>query len=141
MHYHFKIHKEGKGYWAECVELEGCVTQADTKKELWENMEEALDLYLEEPKDSSYLAPLPKRNIKKSPSIVEVLVDPEIAFAFLLRHFRIKSKMTQEQVAKELGYPNIYSYQRLERRCNPTLETMSDLKELFPDLSVDYVLS
>ncbi len=30
MKYHFKIHKEGKGFWAECLELEGCITQGKT---------------------------------------------------------------------------------------------------------------
>jgi len=42
MYYHFKIHKEPDGYWAECIELEGCVTQGDSLDELQKNMEEAL---------------------------------------------------------------------------------------------------
>lgn len=51
MRYHFKVHKEKEGFWAECIELEGCVTQADTKEELNLNMQEALNLYLEEVED------------------------------------------------------------------------------------------
>ena len=35
MKYHFKIHKEKGGFWAECLELVGCSTQADTKDELF----------------------------------------------------------------------------------------------------------
>lgn len=27
MQYHFKKHKEDGGYWAECIELKGCVTR------------------------------------------------------------------------------------------------------------------
>ena len=30
MKYHFKVHKGGKGYWAECIELVGCITEADS---------------------------------------------------------------------------------------------------------------
>ena len=40
MFYNFKIHKEKKGFWAECLELKGCVTQADTYHALLKNMEE-----------------------------------------------------------------------------------------------------
>jgi antitoxin HicB len=42
MKYHFKIHKEGKGFWAECIELSGCFTEADSKEELRKNMHEIL---------------------------------------------------------------------------------------------------
>lgn len=59
MKYHFKIHKEGKGYWAQCIELEGCITQADSRKELKKRMQEALNLYIDEPVDSKDLAALP----------------------------------------------------------------------------------
>jgi antitoxin HicB len=44
MKYHFKIYKKDGGYWAQCIELEGCITQADTLKELYKNMQEALNL-------------------------------------------------------------------------------------------------
>ena len=49
MTYHFKIHQEKKGFWAQCIEFPGCITQGDTLKELHMNMQEALDLYLEKP--------------------------------------------------------------------------------------------
>jgi len=45
MKYHFKVHKEG-----------------NSKEELFENMKEALNLYLEEPEDSTFLIPFPKKN-------------------------------------------------------------------------------
>ena len=79
MRYHFKIHKEGNGFWAECIEIPGCVTEGDTKEELFENMRDALNIYLEEPENSQYLAPLPKMSIELSRSVVEVSVDPSIA--------------------------------------------------------------
>ena len=138
MHYHFKIHKEGRGYWAQCVELVGCITQADTLKELKGNMEEALNLYIDEPSGSTFLAPLPERKLDRSKSLAQVSVDPEVAFAFMVRRYRIQSKMTQKQAAKKLGMTNLYSYQRLERKCNATLAVIGKIKSLFPDFSVDY---
>ena len=48
------------------------------------------------------------------------------------------SSMTQSQVAKKMGYENVNGYQRLERRkCNPNLKTLSKIKEIFPDFSLD----
>lgn len=141
MNYHFKIHKEGKGFWAQCIELEGCITQADNLKELNKNMQKALDLYIAEAEDSQDLATLPDNSIKSGSNIVTVPVNPQIAFAFLVRYYRIKNKITQQQAAKMLGFTSIYSYQRLEtKKCNPRLETIASLKKLFPEFSIDYVL-
>ena len=142
MRYHFKIHKEKNGFWAKCIELPGCVTEGDTKKELFKNMEDALNTYLEEPETSDYLAalPIPKKSIKLTANIVEVRVDPSIALAFSIRYQRIKKGFTQKEVAKKLGMKRIYSYQRLEKRCNPTLELICKLVLLFPALSLDKIL-
>lgn len=140
MRYHFKIHKEGHGFWAECIEIPGCITQGDTKEELFENMEDALNTVLEEPEDSQHLAPLPKMSIALSRTVVEVPVAPSIALAFSIRQQRIKNGFTQKQVAEKLGMKQIYSYQRLERRCNPTLDLIVKLLLLFPALSLDKIL-
>ncbi|MFH0898778.1 MAG: type II toxin-antitoxin system HicB family antitoxin [bacterium] len=141
MNYHFKVHKEGKGFWAQCIELEGCFTQADNLKKLKVNMQEALNLYLSESAGSHDLASLSDNSIKLKKNIVKVSVDPQVAFAFLVRYYRIKYGMTQKEAARKLGFENIYSYQRLEaRRCNPRLETIASLKKLFPELSLDDIL-
>jgi predicted RNase H-like HicB family nuclease len=139
MKYHFKVHKEGKGFWAECIELDGCITQGDSKEELFKNMQEALNLYLEEPEDSTFLAPFPKKNLKLTRSIMEVPVDPEVAFGFMVRYHRIKKGLTQKKAALELGMKNLYSYQRLEKRCNATLEMIGKLIKIFPKFSLDRV--
>lgn len=142
MKYHFKVRKEKKYYWAQCVELEGCVTQATSIRKLQENMEEALNLYIQEPDDSHDLAPLPRKRLKKTPSIYEVPVDPEIAFAFMVRYHRIKHGITQQQAARKMGFDNMNSYQRLEsKRCNPTLKMMQKVKSVFPDFSIDLAVS
>lgn len=141
MEYHFNIHKEGKGFWAQCIELKGCITQANSLRELQVNMSEALNLYIEEFEDSDDVAVLPDLSIKLRKNIVAVMVDPQVAFAFLVRYYRIKNGMTQREAAKKLGFPSIYSYQRLEtRKCNPRLETIALLKKLFPELSIDYAM-
>lgn len=141
MKYHFKIHKEGKGYWSQCMELEGCITEGDTLEELHKNMQDALNLYIEEPENSKDLAELPNESIKLSKNIVEVPLDPEVAVAFMIRYYRIKHGFTQKQAAKMMGFDTIYSYQRLEeRRCNPTLKIITKIKQAFPDFSVDYAL-
>ena len=141
MKYHFKVHKEGKFFWAECLELEGCYTQADSLEELHEMMREALNLYISEPDDSKALAELPDESIRLSKSVVEIPVDSEIAFSFLVRYYRIKHGLSQTQAAKKLGFDNINSYQRLERRkCNPNLRTITKIKELFPEFSLDFAV-
>jgi len=141
MKYHFKIHKEGDGYWAECIELRGCITQGDSIEELKQNMEEALNLYIEEPQSSKELFPFPDDSIKIRKNIVEISLDPQIAFAYLVRYCRISHGMTQKQTAKKLGYDNLFSYQRLEtKRCNPNLKTMVMIKDLFPEFSMDQIV-
>jgi len=141
MKYHFKIHKENNGYWAECLELPGCITEADTVQELKDNMQAALNLYIEEPSESNEIYPLPDNFIKKNRSTVEVTVSPQIAFAFLVRYCRLQKHLTQSQAAKLLGFDNLYSYQRLEsKKCNPSLKTLTKLISIFPDFSMDLIL-
>ena len=142
MKYHFKIHKEGKGFWAQCIELTGCITEADSMDGLQQNMQKALNLYIEEPEDSKDLANFPDESLQVTRSLVEVPLDPQIAFAFMVRYYRIKHGLTQQQAAKKMGFDTIYSYQRLEgKRCNPSLKIISKIKRAFPDFSIDYAVS
>jgi len=140
MKYHFIVQNEKNGYWATCVELEGCVTQADTKKELVEHMAEALDVYLDEPLHSQVIFPLPLLQGNNA-SWVSVPVSPQIAFAFLLRRERVLHQLTQRDVASLLSMRNLYSYQRLERSrsANPTLQTIAMILKVFPTFPVEHV--
>jgi len=142
MEYHFKIHKEKKGYWAECVELEGCSTQADTKEDLFKQMEASLNLYLSEPESSKLIFPMPKRKVAGK-NVVKVIVDPKIAFATLLRSHRLKKGLTQGEAAKKMNLGGLYSYQKLEspKKTNPRLETLKLVKELFPKFPIQLVFS
>jgi antitoxin HicB len=142
MGYHFKIHKEESKYWAECIELEGCNTQGKTKEELFRNMKEALDLYLDEPEDSTLEVPKPKKNIKGK-DIVEVAADPHIAWASALRSARIRRGLTQKDVAHSLSFKSIYAYQKLEssKTANPEYATIVKIKKIFPELDIEDLLS
>ncbi len=143
MKYHFKIRKEKVGgYSARCIELLGCITEGDTMEELQKNMQEALDLYIEEPEKSKDLAALPDASIKLKKDIVEVAVSPQIAFSFMVRRNRILNGLTQQEAAKKMGFNTLYSYQKLEtRRANPTLVTLARVKKAFPDVSVDEAIN
>ena len=86
MFYHFKIHKDNDGLWAECLELEGCQTQADSMDELQENMKEVLNLFLSEPIDSKMIFPMP--NLKKMNANSRIIIakslrkSPPISFSY-----------------------------------------------------------
>lgn len=140
MKYHFKIHREKDGYWAECIEMPGCVTEGDNLNELKMNMEEVLNLYLEEPDNSRVIFPLPQKNVNKK-NVISVPVKPNLAFSMLLRVYRIENNITQRQAANKLGMKNIYSYQKLEKAktSNPTLKTLFKIKEVFTDFNYSLV--
>ena len=141
MKYHFKYTKEGAIYWAKCVELDGCFTQGKTLDELKANMREALNLHLDEPSNSKANFHPPKRNVKGR-NIIQIPVDPKIAFALRLRLYRAAHGLTQKETAKRLGFKNLFSYQRLEssKTANPELLTLAKIKELFPEFDLDEVV-
>lgn len=96
--YHFKLHKEKKGYWAECIEIPGCITQGETLAELKSNAAEALNLTLDEPVDSKIIYPFPMGSIKAKRNVMKVRVDPSLAFAFLVRRTRLQKGLTRHQM-------------------------------------------
>jgi antitoxin HicB len=141
--YHFKIHKEKKGYWAQGIEINWANTQGDTLEELGRNMVEVLELCLEEPDDkSTFVPPMPNPALKGR-NIVEVSPDPKVALAALIRKERIEAKLSQRQVAERMGIRHISQYQRLEsgKTANAELGTLAKLKRVFPAISVDLVLA
>ena len=143
MNYHFKIVKEKRGYSEHCLELEGCVTEAQSKHELFENMREALNLYLDEPADSKSIFSMPGRSIKNR-NVVQVPVEPRIAFAFALRMTRLKHGLTQKMAAHRIGIKgSLNNYQRLENSstANPVLETLVQIRRAFPDFPIDQITS
>jgi predicted RNase H-like HicB family nuclease len=141
MKYHFRTHREGHIYWAECLELESCLSQADTELELLDSMHEALNLYLSEPDSPKTIFSLPKKRAVGG-HIAQVSVDPKIAWVILLRNARLSKGWTQRQAANALGMKSIYAYQKLEsvKLANPELSTIVKIKAIFPELRLDWVV-
>ena len=140
MIYHFNMYKEEDGFWAECVELPGCKTQAETYNELIEFCKESLNIYLEEPKDSKVVFPLPNESLDNDSTLLRIDVEPEVALAVLLRYNRANLRLTQKQVAEMLGMKNIYSYQSLEKRSNPTLTIIKRIHSIFPEIDLEKIV-
>lgn len=141
MKYHFKVHKEKSGYWAECVELEGCQTEADSLIELCSNMEEVLNVYLSEPESSKLIFPLPQKKQPSSEDFVAVSVDPSVAFSFLLRRYRLQKKITLKEMAEKLKMKNINTYVKLEKASssNPELRTLAKIKSILSDFPINMI--
>lgn len=143
MKYHFRIHNDPDGLWAECNELEGCRTQSEkgTMEDLNKNMEEALNLYLDEP-DPNRLFPLPAE-MPAGGDMAEVPVEPRIAFALLLKHERKALHLSQSEAARRMGFKSVWAYQKLETplQSNPRLTTMAKVKKVFAGFDVSRVFA
>lgn len=139
MIYHFKIHKEKSGYWAECVEIPECRTQGDSINELKANAYEALNLFLDEPEDSRIIFPMPDGKLRPGRNILAIEVEPSIAFAFLMRRTRLLKGLTQHQMKDLLKFKTLFSYQKLERAkyANPTLKSLRHIKDCLPEFPVE----
>lgn len=142
MKYHFKIHRESSGLWAECIELEGCHTQGDTRAELVRNMEEALNLHLSEPQSSRLIFPRPKTHISGK-DIVAIDVYPSVAIANRIRELRLKNGLTQIAMKDRLGIKYLSNYQRLENpeKANPEWKTLVQIKKEFPKFRIDDLMA
>jgi antitoxin HicB len=140
MIYHFKVHKEKNGYWCQCIEINSCRTQGESMQELKINAHEALNLLLDEPHNSKIIFPLPKK-VKALPSVFEVRVDPNIAFAFLMRRTRLKKGLSQMEMKKVLDIKSLFTYQKLEKAksANPTLKTLEFIKQRLSDFPIQYL--
>ena len=136
MGYHFKVKKDGKFFVASCVELDGCRTQGLSREELETKMIEVLTLFLDEPKDSKKLFPEP-RKVKTSSSLVEVFPEVRVWFSHSLRQTRLKENISQREAAKRVGIKSLSGYQKLEKRANPTIETVAKIKRAFPNFDFE----
>lgn len=142
MRYHFKIHKEGDGYWAQGIELSSCFTEADSFEELLSKLYETLNLYLVDPRGDQKLPPIPDDSIKtRGKSIVAIKVDPKIAFSILVRYEREKMGITQKKAQKIMKAKNIFSYQRLETPRDATLSTVDKVLDIYPEFPINLIFS
>lgn len=134
MTYHFVVHPEdGHGFWGECVELDSCVSEGSTMKELKKNLKEALEGVLKVSFGKNFTHPLPDKTLDTNKDLLQVEVSPDVAFTVLLRHYRISHRLTQDTVSKMLRFKNRNSYMKLETAGNRTLRTVGKIRETFPD--------
>ena len=141
MKYHFNVVQEGSGFWAKCLELEGCKIYSATQESLIQNMKDALIHYLTEPGNPKTIFPMPNKNLK-GPHIRAVPIDPVIAWAVLLKNARLSRGLSQAKAAKALNIKNIYVYQKLEsaKTANPGLTTIARVKKVFPEVNLEEIL-
>ncbi len=141
MRYHFDIHRDPDGLWAQCRELRGCMTVGENEEELQANMHEVLNGYLEERPESNVMFPLPDESIQDSEDVVSIQVAPPVAIAMMLRQTRLEHHMTQVEVQKAMGFAHKNSYIRLERRANPRADILSKVLKVFPDFPLKECLT
>ncbi len=142
MNYHFKVHKDKQGFWAECLEIQSCQTQGETLDEIYINAKEALNLLLDEPQVSKVVFPLPFKKLKAIKNVIEVIVEPSIAFAFLLRRSRLLMGFTQQEMKELLKFKTPFSYHKLEKSkyAKPTLKSLQHIKDCIPDFQFQLLL-
>lgn len=140
MKYHFKISQDSNRYFSKCVELNNCTAEGSTLEEIEKNMEEELNLFLSKYQKEMPIFPLPD-NLKSGESLVEVKVNPQIAFGVILKHIRNKNNLTQAEAAQKIGFKSTYSYQKYEKKSNPRLSTINKIIKLFPDFPVELIYS
>lgn len=137
MKYHFKIYNNNDGLWAEGLELFDCASEGKNIEELKINLTEALNGVLDEPAGSNMVFPLPDPSFEGEDDVIEISVEPTIAFSLLVRQARISHRMSQSQVQKAMGFKSRNSYVRLERRANPSLEIIARVKKVFPEINLE----
>jgi|GEM_PF-6634502 len=49
--------------------------------------------------------------------------------------------LTQKQVSEKVGMKNVYSYQRLEKKSNPSLQMIKKITSIFPAIKLEMLLS
>ena len=139
MKYHFEVGKEDDGYSAQCIELEGCISQGDSMEDLQANLHEALNLYLDEPAGSNEVFPLPDEKLEGIDGVVSISVEHGIAFAMLVRQNRVANNWSMEQAQKAIGLSNRRKYNRLEKKCNPRLSIVAKVMEVYQGFPLDRV--
>jgi len=142
MEYHFELHQEDEGwFWAECVELKGCLSDGDRVEDLKLRLEDALNLYLNEPIGSNMVFPLPDKKLDENTSFLRIPVKSNVAFAMLIRQYRISNRMTLDQAREKIGLKNRNSYVKLESAGNPTMDTISMVIKSFPEINLNECFS
>lgn len=148
MKYHFRIshasdgHPDGE-FQIRCLEISECTKRIAQPEQAAVEASKLLHEYLAKPPLlMCFLTPheQPFEELKflygqGAHDVIAVAVKPRMAFALMLRIEREHRCFNQTEAAKLLGLSCQSAYQRLEDplRANPTLATIENLLEIFPN--------
>ena len=118
--YFAKITRERDGYTAHFRDLPNIFSEGDTKKEVLENLQEALDGVLSVMTEEGRKISAPTTAKKNE---YPIPVSANIAAPILLRLIRKEHAQSLSAVAHNMDVP-YQQYQRLEHNCNMTLKSL-----------------
>ncbi len=115
MQYYAKIKKQKDGkFLVVFPELDGCFTEGDSLTEAKVQASEALNLWLSSSCETGDAYPIPRPRRKSSADYFPIDVDPLLVPAILLKQTRMKMRLSQSSLAKELGV-SVAEYASCER--------------------------
>lgn len=127
MKYFAHITKQNSSsYLVEFPELKGCLSHGKSLKQAKKNAYEALNGWLASCCDRHLNIPEPK--IKRNKNYYPIDVDLKVNFAITLKRARKKRKLSQSQIAKQLGMTQ-QAYSKFENpfKANPSLSTLKKI--------------
>jgi predicted RNase H-like HicB family nuclease/DNA-binding XRE family transcriptional regulator len=127
----FYKEKESNTIGVRFFEHPGVITYGRDYDEAQEMAREALSAALEADFERGLKLPVAKKpRLKRGEKALFVRLEPDVWMAFLIRHWRERSRMTQKQLAAKLGI-SYQAYQRMERpgRSNVTVQTLERIAE------------
>jgi antitoxin HicB len=126
--YQAKLHKEKDGYWVEFPDLPGCFTQGESLGETLKNAQEALSLWLEGERTSSWDVPAVKE--RRGKNYYWIAPTEDVSVPLMIRQARKKRGLTQAELAKKIGITT-QQLQKLETpgKSNPTVKTLAAISE------------
>jgi antitoxin HicB len=130
--------KSDRSYLVEFPDLPGCLTEGGTLEQARANAREALSGYLASIFERNFK--IPKASSPRGKGVYMIEPELEIAVPIFLRRMREINRLTQEDVARELGI-SYQTYQRLENpsKSNPTIKTLDKLAKVFhKELHLDF---
>lgn len=146
MKYHFKYEADERGgYWGECLEIQGCLSEGNDIEDLKKNFKEALDLCLECAlnDEEEFVLPFEDNALNNKENILEISPDHYLILSNMLKYYRKKNMLSQKDVAQRMGYKNIWGYSKIEKGkyANIEFKTLVKIKSVFPELDLNRIFS
>ncbi|HOV15683.1 MAG TPA: type II toxin-antitoxin system HicB family antitoxin [Spirochaetota bacterium] len=146
MKYHFSFEEDERGgYWGECLEIQGCLSEGNNLEDFKKNLKEALDLCLECAlnDEEDFILPFDEKEIREKNNILEISPEPSLMLSNMIKNLRKKYNLTQKEVAERMGYKSIWGYSKIEsgKYSNIEFKTLGKIKSVFPDIDLNLIFS